>query len=281
MSNAFTIAKLLPLLILIVAGSWYLFSTHQAVAPRLVSASATTWLDTMLLLVFAYGGYETALTPMAEATNPRRDSAFAVLAAILCCVLVYALIQWVAVGVLPNLAASGRPLAEVARRVFGDWGAGLTTVAALVALYGYLSANMLGVPRITYAMAEGGDLPAVFASVHERFRTPHVSIVLFAFLTWALALAGSFAWNVTLSSVARLFYYAAVCISLVVLRRKQVEPASFSLPGGNVLAMVGIGICVVLITRVDRSGMLILLATITLAALNWLWVRSREAGVQT
>jgi amino acid transporter len=274
-SNAFTIAKLLPLLAIVLAGSWFLVARHQAVAPKLVPAGLTTWLDAMLLLIFAYGGYETALTPMAESRNPQGDSVFALFVALGTCILVYTLIQWVAVGILPDLPGSTRPLADVARVILGESGAILISIGALVALYGYLSANMLGVPRITYAMAESGDFPAMFARVHADFRTPHISILGFAFVTWILALAGSFAWNVTLSSVARLFYYAVVCAALPVFRRRRSIPARFSAPGGPGLAILGVLICLTLITRVDRSGMMVLIGTVILATGNWLWARTR------
>jgi amino acid transporter len=90
---------------------------------------------------------------------------------------------------------------------------------------------------------------------------------------WGLAISGSFAWNVTLSVVARLFYYAVVCAALIALRRKQPQAAGFRLPGGLVLALLGIGIALVLVTQVDLSKSVILAATVGAALLNWLWAR--------
>ena len=89
----------------------------------------------------------------------------------------------------------------------------------MVSVYGYLSAKILSMPRVTYALGQSGDLPQQFAAIHPRFLTPHVSIVLFSLVVWLLALAGSFGWNVTLSAVARLLYYGLVCAALPVLRR--------------------------------------------------------------
>ena len=115
-------------------------------------------------------------------------------------------------------------------------------------MVGYLSANMLGVPRITFALAENGDFPSIFAAIHPRFRTPYISILAFALLSWLLALLGSFTWNATLSAVARLLYYGLVCAALPLFRRKQPEAAMFRLPGGTLFAILGAGICAVLIT---------------------------------
>jgi amino acid transporter len=155
----------------------------------------------------------------------------------------------------------------------GDPGGVLVALGAAVSVYGYLSANFLTGPRMTFAFAEQGDFPRLFAAVHRRFKTPHVSIIVFAILCWALALAGSFTWNVTLSAVARLVYYGAVCASLPVLRRKQPDAAWLRIPGGNVFAAVGVLTCVSLLSSVDFSKSVILLLTIAVAFVNWLAVR--------
>jgi amino acid transporter len=160
--------------------------------------------------------------------------------------------------------------------MFGKTGAGIVAVGALVSIYGYLSANLLAVPRITFALAEGGDFPRFFAAVHSRFRTPYVSILIFGGLTWALALAANFEWNVTLSAVARLFYYGLVCAALPVLRKKQPDAALFRLPGGPYLAVFGVITCLVLGTRVDHVGSYILGVVVLAGLVNWLLVRKRN-----
>jgi basic amino acid/polyamine antiporter, APA family len=274
-SNVFTVAKLVPLFAVALAGTAYLLAGHE-VAPEAASAGgAAPWLKAMLLLVFAYGGFESALTPMSEAKDPRRDAAFALFTALIICTLLYTLIQWAVVGILSQADKAQRPLADVARILMGRAGAVLIASGALISIYGYLSANMLAVPRITFALAERGDFPSLFAAVHRRFRTPYVSIAVFAGLTWLLALLGSFSWNVTLSAVARLFYYGLVCAALPVLRQREPDAARFRLPGGVFFAVLGAGICLVLITQVNLSGSLILLVTILVAFSNWIVVRGR------
>jgi len=274
-SNVFTVAKLAPLGIVAFAGAWYVLNGHGAAAPAFANPDTNAWLKAVLLLVFAYGGFEAALTPMSEARDPRRDAAFGLFIALATCAVLYTLIQFAVVFSLPDPARSQRPVADVARLIFGPAGAALTAIGALLSVYGYLSANMLAVPRITFALSERGDFPQIFSAVHSRYHTPYFSILVFTMLTWLLALLGSFDWNLTLSAVARLFYYGLVCVALPVLRRKQPQGAAFHLPGGIVLAVLGAALCLVLITRVDLGGSLILIATIVVAAVNWLWVRQR------
>ena len=158
-SNIFTVAKLLPLFLVAIAGTVYLLAGHKATALLITGAGARNWQTAALLLVFAYGGFETALTPLSEAKNPRRDAVFALFTGLITCTVLYTVIQWVVIGVLPDPAHSERPLADVARLALGPSGAAFVTIGALVSVYGYLSANILGVPRITFALAENRGLP--------------------------------------------------------------------------------------------------------------------------
>jgi amino acid transporter len=179
------------------------------------------------------------------------------------------------VGVLPDPGHSQRPLADVARIVMGRGGAAAIATGALFSVYGYLSGNMLGTPRITFALAERGDFPPFFAKVHSRFRTPYFSILVFAGLVWLLALFGSFAGNATLSAGSRLFYYGVLCAALPVLRRKHKIPAGFQLRGGAAIAILGVLICAGLLTQIEYNKSLILVAAVAVAFVNWLAVQRR------
>jgi amino acid transporter len=280
-SNIFTIAKILPLLLVILAGAaTTLFHPMPWNGPQTFPAHA--WMQAIFVLIFAYGGFESALAPTGEAKNPARDTAFALIVTGIFCTALYALVQWVVVGVLGPGAVSDRPLADVARITMGNRGAGLVAIGALVSVYGYLSAKLLGMPRVTFALAEAGDLPPIFASVSRRFHTPWFSILFFAAAVWGLALAGSFAWNVTLSVMARLFYYGVVCAAVIALRRKQgsqqpVTVSRFRLPFGTLWAVAGVLICLALTTQADLSKSLILGVTVAAALLNWLWARRSGA----
>ena len=279
-STFFTLAKLVPLAVLIVAGGIFIVSRGWQGSAG--SARPSQVIDGLLLLVFAYGGFESAMIPLSEARDPRRDAPFALAAALGCCAIVYTSIQIVVMGTLPDLAGTTRPLAAAARAILGSTGALLLTLGALFSTYGLLSANILNVPRLTYALARQGDFPEFFAVAHPRFRTPHVSIAIFALLLWGMALAGSFRWNAVLSTVARLFTYAVVCAAVPVLRRRQPGQARFHLPGGNALAAIGVAFCALVGSRTGKTELIILVITVTIAAANW-WLarRKRLAGSAT
>jgi basic amino acid/polyamine antiporter, APA family len=271
-NNVFTVAKILPLLAVVGMGLILLPGhSHAAIAVSAVPARA--WFKAVLILFFGIGGFESALAPMSEAKNPRRDAPIALIVGVISCTALYALIVWVVVYTLPDPAHSARPIAEVARIFVGPTGAALVSISAITSVYGILSAKILAMPRVGFALAEQGDLPRVFASVHPRFRTPYVALFAWTLCLWAFAVAGRFEWNLTLSAVARLFYYAAVCAALPILRAKQPGQARFRLPAGPMFSTLGVIICAALITQVDFSQAMILGVTTVLALANWLWAR--------
>jgi len=274
-SNAFTAAKLSSLGIVILVGAIYLLKWHPASFLAVETHDSHSWARAIVLLIFAYGGFEAALISAGEAKNPRRDMPFALLAALITCAVIYSLIQWVVVGVLPDPVHSVRPLADVARIAMGRAAAAVISIGALTSIYGYLSGNILATPRITFALAERGDFPSPFALLHPRFRTPYFSIFVFSVLVWMLALFGSFAGNATLSAGSRIFYYGVVCAAVPVLRKKSNSPALVRIPAGTVVAVVGVLICAALLTQIEYNKSIILVVAVAVALANWLVVRRK------
>jgi basic amino acid/polyamine antiporter, APA family len=273
-TNFFTVAKLLPLAVFVAAGAFFLFSSGAAEPVReLPQGSVRNWLEAVLLLVFAYGGFEAALMPLAEAKDPRRDAPFALGVVLAFITVLYISIQLIVMNTLADPTTSQRPLAAAAHVFMGSLGAGFISVGALLSIYGYLSSMMVMAPRLPFALAERGDFPSLFARVHERFRTPHFAIVLFAVLLFALAAWGGFRGNATLSAVSRLLTYAPVCLALIVLRRKQPGDAVFRLPGGEGIAVLGIVFSLLLIAGMRWVDMPVIAGTAMAAAVYWWFAR--------
>jgi len=275
-SNLFTAAKLVTLVGFIAAGLFFIIFKHIPLVISVPSGSPKLWLHPVLLLMFAYGGYETALMVGGEAKDPRRDYPFALAVALVVCVLIYTMTQWLTISLLPGALMTDRPMATAAQLIIGVWGARLVSLGVLVSCYGYLSANILGFPRILFAQAEQGDLPQWVATVHHRFRTPYVAIVIFAICLWAFSLMGTFQWNVAISAMARLIYYASVCAALPVLRRNKEAPeARFRLPLGNVFAVLAIAVSLLLFPKLDGRGLLVMGVLAVCILANSLWAAAR------
>jgi amino acid transporter len=143
---------------------------------------------------------------------------------------------------------------------------------------------MLTVPRLTMAMAKRGDLPAFLGRVHPTFRTPWISILLFAVLSWLLANQAGLLHNISLSAVSRLFIYGLVCAAMPMLRSKEasgdgsVEAAQFRAPFGMWMAMIGVVIALVLASRMNQREAITMGVTVALATGHWLKVRGRIQG---
>jgi len=284
LSNWMIVLKLLPLTAFVVAGL-ALALPDPAVPAAVVAPRLRDWLDAILLLVFAYGGFEAALVPLAEARQPRRDAPFALFLNLGVCAVLYFLVQVVVNLALPDPAATDRPLATAAGALFGPAGATILALTALVSVYGYLAGAMVNVPRLTYAMAERDDLPGILGRVHPRFRTPYVSVAVFAALVFLLASLSGFLQNLTLSAVSRLLTYGLVCAALPVFRARDrhamtnpVRPAGFVLPAGGVWAAIGIGFSLLMATRMTQKESVVLAGTLALGLLNWAWTRRRRPG---
>jgi amino acid transporter len=281
-NNIFTLSKLLPLTLFAICGGFFLLFHHSAIPAAVnvnASAHATVWnwFEAVLVLTYPYAGFEGAVVPMAEAKDPQRDVPFALFAALATATVVYCSIQYVVVAVLPNAFASERPLAAAARQMWGTPGALAISLGALISVYGYLIALTLYSPRLIFALSENGDLPRTFARIHARYRTPHIAIFAFAAAVWCLAAAGSFRWNVLLSSVSRLLVMGFTCAALPVLRRMHSDARGYRLPAGNLFALLGILFVTVLASRMTGVEMMIAAVALLIAAVNWRWVRESAA----
>jgi len=273
-SSFLAAAKLTALGIFLVIGLTWMMG-HGAVAATPPPSGLRPWLESLLILVFAYGGFEAALMPLAEAKHPERDAPVALLTALVAAALLYTFVQVVVTWSLPNPASEARPLSAAARVFLGSKGGLFMAGCAMLSTFGYLAGGMVNAPRLTFAMAQQGDLPAAFGAVHSRFRTPYVSILCYATLVLVLAASGTFLQNLTLSVVARLITYGLVCAALPVLRSRDgtsraAPAAAFRMPAGPLVAALGVGGMLVIATQVSAREAVIMAVVIALASLHYL-----------
>lgn len=237
-SNVFTIGKLIPLIIFIAAGLFFLKTQAYAFGPR---PSTGAFSQSVLLLVFAFTGFEMAAIPAGEVRDPRRNLPRALLIATAVVATTYILVQIVCVGTLPQLASSTKPLADAAQSFMGTAGAAIISAGAIISIAGNLNILVLSGSRLPFAFAEQKQLPAFIARVHRRFFTPYVAIAITAAVLLVLTLKSSFVAALTISAIARLVTYGVTCAALPVLRRRPDVPAPvFKVPGGPVIAVAAL-----------------------------------------
>src|SRR4029077_10537169 len=178
LSSLMTLAKLLPLALLVLVGV-----THFARQPQPIQVSEITspglsnWVRALALLLWAFGGWEDSVLPTGEVREPRRTIPFGLGMGLLACAVIYMLLQFVVVATI-GARTTDAPLTVTASVLLGRSGAAFVAIAALVSIYGWISAAMLYAPRLTYSLASQGEFPAVFARLHPRFQTPAAAILL-------------------------------------------------------------------------------------------------------
>jgi amino acid transporter len=251
-SNVFAVGKLLPLAVFIGAGLFLLDPARFSFAAR---PEYHAFSQSVMLLVYAFTGFEMAVIPAGEVRDPGRDVPRALLIGMSVVVAFYVGIQAVCIGTLPELATSQRPLADAAARFLGSGGAMMITAGILVSLAGNLNVLILAASRTIFAMAEGGALPAGLAAVHPRFRTPAVAVLATTAVMLALALSHTFIYLVTVSTVARLVTYFATCGALPVLRRRRggAPATGFRLRGGIWISAAAMALCVWLLSNASLT----------------------------
>jgi amino acid transporter len=276
--NLLTMGKLLPLVIFIVVGLFFVESGRLVPdrTPSLAELSATG-----LLLIFAFGGYEVIPVPAGEARDPRHDVPFAFVMTLVSVTIVMTLVQVVAIGTLPGLAASKTPLADAAVLFMGATGAAMITLGAVFSTTGNNLGQALSGSRNLFALAEQGDLPRVFGWVHPRFRTPVNAILTTSGVSLALALSGQYATLALVSAISRLLVYIATCASTLRLRAPafagRVKEPTFVVPLGAVIPATAIVIALAMLAGASYRQLVAgCLALAVGAALYFIAVRSES-----
>ena len=237
-NNFLTIAKLLPLLLFIIVGFLHIEPANFELKQM---PGFSTFSSTVLLLVFAFGGFESVLVTSGEVKNPGKNLPFALLLSALIIAVIYMLIQIVSIGTLPSLASSDKPLAEAAGLFMGKTGATLIALGALFSVTGTLNAIMLVGSRLPFAFSEEKQFPKLFSFVHPTFKTPTWSLLLFAAVSIIISISNSFLYAATISAITRVMIYGIVCISLLRLRKRNSgQTGFFKIPYGKFFAVAGI-----------------------------------------
>ena len=268
-----TVLKLLPLVLLITVGIPHLtWTTAETINPPAMMVLG----ETILVLFYAFVGFESGSVNAGEAQQPKRDIPRALVKTVLFTAFVYFLLQWLCMSVLPDLGQSKQPLADVALVLLGDWGAGLMAFAAIVSIFGNLSSIMLATPRMSYALARDHCLPKWFGELHPRFSTPMYSILFVGCSSLALAVSNTFIYLAVLATLVRLVGYV-LCIASLPLLEKRVGlwPTGLAVVRASFIPLFALVLCLVLMSFASMQAWLTLLA-FSVAGSGLFWLARRH-----
>jgi basic amino acid/polyamine antiporter, APA family len=242
----FTWGKMVPLLIFITV-ALVAFRHNPIPASLEIPGLDVSWSQAILLLLFAYAGFENLAIPAGEYKNPRRDLPSALLLGILAIAAVYSLSQLAAMSALQDLSTTETPIADAAAVLMGELGATLVTVGAVISILGTNLGTTLEGSRMIYSLTYDRKPYRAIGYIHPRFRTPIVAIVLLVAIAIPVALAGSFAKLAVISAIARLTTYLFTCAAVPKLRKMS---EGFRAPGGMLIPILGVVISTALFISV-------------------------------
>ena len=234
-----TLAKLVPLLLLLVVGLFAIDPGNLAIPewPSAASIAAST-----IILFYAFTGAESALSTSGEIKNPAKTVPMGLLFGLGGILLLYIGLQTVSQGVLgPELANNTKaPLVAVATEVFGEWGGKMLIAGAVISIYSTLSGDMLGGPRIIFASSLDDNLPKILGKVHPKYKTPYSAIIFFATVVAVFALSGTFKYLAVVATGSLLLIYLAVSLAVLRLRQRDGLPreGEFKVPFGPAIPVL-------------------------------------------
>ncbi len=268
-----TVVKLMPLVLLVVAGAFFIHPEHLrwTVAPTL-----TTLGRASTVLIFAFIGLEGGLSISGEVSNPARTVPRAILFGMSSVVALYVGVQLVAQGVLGEMlrGASTAPLADTAQVAFGNMGGTVVLVATVLSTLGFMAADTLATPRVLLALGTDGFLPRVVGEIDPVRKTPMIAIVCYVGLALVLALSGGFAVLALVSAAGTLVMYLICCLGVLRLRAKKVSGSDtpFVTPGGPAIPLLASLGIVALLVSLERKELFALGGVLVVCAIPY-WFR--------
>lgn len=260
-----SILKLLPLILLIVLGlpdvEWARIAGAEILPPGQLG-------ETMLVLMYAFIGFEFSLINAGETRDARSTIPRTLVGTVAVVSVCYALIQLVAVSVGPDLGNSETPLVDLASRLMGPMGAMLLGLGVVFSIGGGSLTSLLTAPRLTFALARDGSLPAWLGTINTKTHVPVNSILFCGGFSILLAVSQQFVWLATLSTFVRLLSYALCIASLPRIERTvAATEEQFRLPGGLIIPIAALLLTLWLISHSTAqnfaiAGGIILVGTI-------------------
>jgi basic amino acid/polyamine antiporter, APA family len=270
-NDVLTIIKLAPLIILIVVGFGFFVFHPQTLTSNYLPFAPEGFgnFGTALVLIFwAYVGFEMGTLPASEVKNPRKTIPKAIISGMIIVTLFYLLTNFVVYGVINwrDLATSSTPLILVGGVLLGTVGAAMMAIGALVSVSGSDESGTLGTARLSYAMSIDGLFPKIFSKTHQKYQTPSMALIIQGIIAFGLSIYAGLSQLISFSVFNLAFAFLLTCLALLVLRKETTK----KLYGQRILPWIGIIICLYLIISTSLiniiAGAIVILIGIPLYA---------------
>jgi amino acid transporter len=258
LNDVLTIVKLAPLVILIVSGIIF-FVIHPEIIQKNFTPLMPLGLDnfgTALVLIFwAYVGFEMGTLPASEVKDPRKIIPRAIITGMFVVITFYLITNFVLFGVSDwkELANTQTPLILVSTITLGSVGAIIIGLGALISVSGSNGSGTLGIARLSYAMSIKGLFPKIFSKTHNKYKTPYMALIIQGIIAFTLSIHGGITDLISFSVFNLSFSFLLVCLSLVVLKKES----EHKLHGQRILPWMGAVICLYLLYSTSISDKIV------------------------
>jgi len=248
--------KISALLLFIIIGFFHLnFQLYQPFMPN----GITGVLNGAALIFFAYIGFGRAATAAGEIKNPKKTIPRSIILALALSTIVYILVGIVSIGLMSyqELASSSSPIADAVEygiKIY--WLKLFVSFAAIVATISVLLTTLIGVSRVSFAMAKNRDLPKMFSKIHAKFSTPYIAILITGAIMAMLPLFANLKQTASLTNFGSLFVYAIVNLSAIMLLKKEIKQKPKKLLS-MLISLLGMISCITLLFFLNFESWLI------------------------
>jgi APA family basic amino acid/polyamine antiporter len=266
-NDALTVGKLAPLLLLMFSGLLFIGIHPEMTLPNFYPFAKGNLRDfgrALVLIFWAYAGFELSTLPADEIQNPRRTIPRAIAAGMMVVMAFYLVTNFVIIGTVDevSLASSPAPLTVAAARIFSSppslsqIGSLIVGVGALISIMGADESGTIGTSRLAFAMSLDGLLPKAFSRLHSSYHTPYIGLILLCIAALIASIIGTLSALINSSVFLLSFTYLATCVSTIVLERKH-QQRSPRTGRRLVVPVLGIAFSVLLMSQVDWQEILV------------------------
>ena len=249
LNNVLVLVKIAILIFFVALGVGYLNTNHfTPFAPNGFSGV----LQGSSLIFFAYAGFARIAIMAEEVKDPRRTIPRSLVLSLGISMVIYVLVSFVGIGLVGyvGLSTTGSPLAEATKVTGNHYAVFLVSLGALVATASVLLTTVLGVSRVTFAMARENDLPNVLSKLHAKYKTPYLAIWISGTLIIVATVFANLNQVIAISNFASLLYYSIANVAALRLRGKIRRYS-------NIVPAIGLLSCLSLLVFLKLDGWLV------------------------
>jgi len=273
MNDILTIGKILPLFILMILGALFLFSHQESALQNyspLLPLGLAGFGSALVLIFWAYAGFELATIPSNEIDNPKKTIKKAIITGMGIVMVFYLSINVIIIGMndWQSLAADKTPLVSSSEKISSWLGISmlgfLIWIGALLSISGSDESGTIGTSRLGYAMAADGLFPRAFAKLHPKYKTPYVSLIFQNITAFLASAVGGITSIISFSVFCLSFVYLVTCLSGLKLR------------AGKWMPIAGAAISLYLITQIGFIPMLVAAALLLLGVPFYIFLSPKK-----